>query len=139
MVDARIDALDKLKGLFKAQDNGRYFVRRGVIDWSSFPFTDHPWAVAIQIDQGTIETETGFQQYTIGVEMFTQIPGLEVQEDIEAKMIQDVRIILQKWKTLKNERGDNIICKVYPHIVFQEVYDIDLNVQGMTFQLDVEF
>lgn len=119
--------------------NGRYWVRRGAVNWAAFDFSKNPFAVAVMIDEATFMRP--INDATVTFEVFTRIPEqggdpLLDDEEIEKLVDDAVEVILLgsafdqgpfRYEPLENSA----------RVV--ECSDSSLGVQGVVISFDVKF
>jgi len=125
-----------VRSLCEQVRNGAYFVKRGYINWSTFPFDKHERAIAILVDEESLEpSEKGFAEARLSFEIFTSIPESEnpqIDDGILEELIIDARWIVSKLVQARNRQDDPIIYaykKNTSSIV--ESHDATLMVQGI--------
>jgi len=144
MPSPRLVLMQTLKKLLKDVRNQRYFVKRGCINWTAFPFTRHPFAVSLQMDETSfMKPQTGADRAKITFEMFTlmQEPRPEepdIEDEVIDEIIADAEEVLFKIQSMRNSQGDPIIFAIdkdTSRIV--EAHDTDKKVQGVVVMMEV--
>lgn len=138
--------LIKLKELWEQKtENGRYYVRRGPINFASFQFDRFPRAVAIICDDSSLplpQEQFPFQgariSFEIGMSMPDEASGSIDDEAIDALRDDCTDILLQLLEATDTE-GDNIVLRIdlgQARVI--EWHDADRNLQGviLSFTLD---
>ncbi|PHR91970.1 MAG: hypothetical protein COA69_09400 [Robiginitomaculum sp.] len=121
---------------------GRWKVYRRAVDWSKFSFTNHPYAMAVMLDNTSLfRNEKGMHTATLTLEMFTRLP-VEA-EGIDDKVLdsihEDALQLLNMLKTAVDDNGDSIVLKMGTTGNAAEVYDASLSVQGIVASVNIDF
>ena len=144
-MSARKDVTQKVKELAKAARNGAYFVKRGYINWSSFPFEKYPRAIAILVDEENLfRDHTGFADARISLEIFTSIPDSDedpqIDDGVLDELIDDARWIMESLEQSRNKQGDPIVFKMKRNTSsVVESHDATLMVQGIVAIIQVTY
>lgn len=147
VVSQRTRVLALLIDLCKAAGGGRYFVRRGPINWAEFDFSRYQAGIAILTPEFTL-LGTQLNSITITLELVQRIPeadrgymetdGLNDQE-IEG-LVEDARIILLSLNAAKDAQGSVTVLRIVDNrIEGQEMSNLDFSVQGVMVTFTVEY
>lgn len=147
VVSQRTRVLALLIDLCKAAGGGRYFVRRGPINWAEFDFSRYQAGIAILTPEFTL-LGTQLNSITITLELVQRIPeadrgymetdGLNDQE-IEG-LVEDARIILLSLNAAKDAQGSVAVLRIVDNrIEGQEMSNLDFSVQGVMVTFTVEY
>jgi len=141
---SRRTAMDQLVEIAQQVRNSSYFVKRGAVNWASFPFDKVGRALSISIDTQSL-LEESFDNATVSLEMFGRIE--EVSGDIVEvgiddafmdQIIDDARTIIRSWLRSTNSDGDCcIFMRGKPQIT--EAHDTTLMIQGIVVIIEVKF
>lgn len=134
---------DTLVKYAKQVRNSGYFVKRGAIVWSSFPFGEHPRAIAIMFDDIGILRQKGMTEAKIGIEMFASMPEgtePEIDDGLLDELIEDAEFILQKTIRERDSVGDSVILRLDGETAnVVESHDSTKRVQGIVVTFNVNF
>ena len=141
---ARKVFFDKVKTHAKEVRNGRYFVKRGVINWATFPFTNHAFAMSLLCDDTSFMKVNGVQDMSFSIEAATSIPDSTAQPEIDDgvmdSMIEDVETILNQVRADLDSHSNSIALMVDTESArIVEFHDSALRVQGIVATLIVKF
>lgn len=103
-------ALESLKGQFEKARNGRYFVRRGPINWASHKFTEaNAFACAILVSESTLFRNEGTNESFIRIFLVTRVEeaGGELDDAVLAAMTDDAVEALQQMGRQVDTLGDS--------------------------------
>lgn len=137
-MSARATFLAEMKRECKAARNGRYFVKRGVINWSSFSFEAHPFAVAIVVDDCSFANTEGFQEMRVSLEAAARIPDELEQPEIDDptldELFEDFEAVIQRVGKKLDPKGDSVLLRFDARTAKAvEFHDTSLRVQGVVF------
>ena len=138
------DAMSKLADCFRAISSRRYFVKRGAILWASFPFTEHPFAVSIQVDEVKFLFPTGMIPAAISIEVATRIEETqesipELDDDTIQALIDDTREALSAWLNARDTGGNPFVLKLKTKEASAiEFHDPSILVQGIVVTLNID-
>lgn len=143
----RTRVLAKIIDLCKEAGGGRYFVRRGAVNWAEFDFNRHPAGISIltpeftllgaQVNSITVTLEI-VQQIPDGERLYRETDGLN-DEEIEG-LVEDARIIVLGLKSAKDESGDATVLRIVDNrIEGQEMSNLDFSIQGVMVTFTVEY
>lgn len=143
----RTRVLAKVIDLCKEAGGGRYFVRRGAVNWAEFDFSRHSAGISIltpeftllgaQVNSITITLEL-VQQIPDGERVYRDTDGLN-DEEIEG-LVEDARIILLGLKGAKDDSGDATVLRIVDNrIEGQEMSNLDFSIQGVMVTFTVEY
>lgn len=146
MTSRRKLMVDTLRDLLKAEHNGRYFVHRGPIAWSSFDFKAHPFAVGISLDSGTLrraDTRLIGNRSRVSLEMFTSMSAdgkLQLDDGILDEFIADAESVLDKLEVSQDANEYSVAIGVdRENASFQESSDSTLKVQGVVVSFSITY
>ena len=139
----RREMVDRWRELAEQIRNGIYFVKRGAINWTTFPFVDRTGGIALMIDDGTLFRNTmGMKDARCSMEMFRAMPEDEeepqVDDGLMDELLDDAETILLDLLKSTDSNGDPILFKIDRDTVrFVEAHDTSIKVQGIvvTFNL----
>lgn len=134
-----------LKSLACQVRNSSYFVRRGAINWATFPFSRYPRAISIIIDDSSIfgPVKGAFDTANISLEMFTHLADIEEPMDLNDELMEELREdaawILQTLMSAKDTSDNCVIYKLDRETRVIEASDSNLKVQGIVVTSSVTF
>jgi hypothetical protein len=121
--------------------SGRYYVRRGVIDYATFPWDQKPYTIAILEADVPLEERAGPDTATFVMELMTDIPeGTDLTND--DKVIYDIRTDARDILRAVRQAAINSNRRVIDRISksrFSIAYDQIMRVQGGTVTFDVDY
>lgn len=138
--------LETLKASAKKVRNGRYFVKRGAINWTAFDFDKHRFAISIQMDDFGFIRVNGIKEATISMEVFArmreqkevEIP--EIDDAITDEMVEDVERIIAELRQAADPQGDAVALRIDANSAnIIEAHDVALRVQGVVTTFTVNF
>lgn len=143
----RTRVLSLLIDLCKQAGDGRYFVRRGPVNWGEFDFERYPAGISIltpeftllgvQVNSITVTLEL-VQRIPQGERLYRETDGLN-DEQIEG-LVEDARIILLGLKAAKDQGGDSTVLRIVDNrIEGQEMTNLDFSIQGVMVTFTVEY
>lgn len=87
----RVATLVTLVSLCRAQRQQRYYVRRGPINWATFDFERHPYAIAILTPEFSLKGDQhGVDQCTVTLELCQKMPDEALDRDQRRDGLDDV-------------------------------------------------
>jgi len=143
MSSPRAFLLQAIKSEAKLVRGGVYFVKRGVIDWSTFPFAERPRAIAVLSDDCSVLKSTGINDMTLSLEMATSMPTgsePEIDDGILDELFQDAETLLRKAAERIDSNGDPaaiVLMTESARVV--EFHDSRLRVQGIVLTLTASY
>ena len=137
--------LAELKKAAEAVHGRRYFVKRGPINWVSFPFADHPFAIAIGVESenlGFLNPDDGMSSMNLVLEIYTKLeqnpeePGFDdgLLDEIHA----DAEALVVGVQAYNDGRGNCLSAGVYG-VRAMEIADATMNVQGVVLSFGVDY
>lgn len=138
----RYTALATIRRLATEVRGGAYFVKRGPIDWSSFPFTKHERALAIMVDEQTL-----FQSIntaTVTLEVAGQLSNPEDQPELNDGLMdeftEDLEWIARSLMNSTDDQGDSVITGLnLKDATAIEFHDPQFGVQGMILNFNITY
>lgn len=125
---------------------GRYLVKRGYINWATWPFDQHPYAMSLMLDEHDLFGAEGMLTGKVSIECFMRIPEVVSPPQLEdatlEELITDVATVIERVSVARYPGDPD-----YP-VAFAvlrksaravEAHDADLRVQGVTATFDVSF
>ena len=139
--------MDSMKAKARTVRNGRYFVKRGAIDWTSHDFASKPFALSLQIDDGSLlrtASVRGMKSARISMEMFAPLPKAqdvpEIDDGLLDELIDDAEAIVLDLVMARDSSDDPIVFRVdETGARFVEAHDISLLVQGIVVTFNVQY
>lgn len=123
---------------------GRYKVIRGPVNWTTWPWEDFSYGIAIVQDSGSLfpsATTLGMRVAQISIEVFALMPeaaeALGTDEALGEELLDDVEDVLHDL-IQSSKSGEVVIFNLnLPTAMFTEHYDAHAGVQGfvVTFQV----
>jgi len=143
----RTRVLAQIINLCKTVGGGRYFVRRGPVNWAEFDFNRYSAGISIltpeftllgaQVNSITVTLEL-VQRLPDGERLYLDTDGLN-DEEIEG-LVEDARIILIGLKSAKDSTGDSTVLRVVDNrIEGQEMANLDFSIQGVMVTFTLEY
>jgi len=139
----RVRVLKRLTSIFKESNGGRYYVRRGAINWSQFNFDQNQYAVSINCDESSF-LRPGPQTMIISVEMMGKLP---TETELVAGNIDDTGIDIfhedvalavgQLMESKQEGQGgdpgeDSVVLRIDQiHDKIVEMADLNRGIQGI--------
>lgn len=135
--------LDTLKQICKDTRNGKYFVKRGAINWMSHDFAKMPEAISIQLDRVSLFKQSGINDGIITLEMFASMKTVkevpEIEDEVMDQLLEDAEEIFTKLMQAE-DGGDAIVLKMEQDSTeVVESHDVSLRVQGIVVSVPVSF
>ena len=135
-MSSRAVFLQKLKAECEAARNGRYFVKRGVINWSTFPFDTHPFAIALVVDDFSFADDNGFQEMRVSLEVAARMPDdleqPEIDDGLLDELTEDAERALQLVIKALDANQDAVVLRFDARTSRGvEFHDTALRVQGV--------
>lgn len=134
--------MDTLRRLCEEVRGGVYFVKRGPIDWATFPFDSHPRAISILADDLSLFKE--LNEASLTLEIAAQIrtqgedPGLD--DGLMDEFIDDAEWVVRSLIGKDNASGDAVVLKTdLEDSRAIEFHDPQLKVQGIIVNFDVSY
>lgn len=136
--------MQTLVDICKRMRGGRYYVKRGSVNWASFPFTDYPFAVCVLADEVTAFMTPGQSRGTLTLEMMVQVPH-EVNQSDDAvldDLFEDAFVAFAQLSEAREPDDES-----FPVITMldqgsaraMEVSDTSMRVQGLVVSVTVQF
>lgn len=128
--------------LWREERNGRYFVYRGAINWSKFPFEERPYAVAVLLDESPLLRDHGDMRMSF--EIFTRIKPDPLKPGIDDLTLDDLREDCQNvLAALRGRKRPNEDEKLVLGIFASpavEAHDVDkMGVEGIIARVHFKF
>lgn len=135
--------LAHLKTLAMRSRSSSYFVKRGPIEWSTFPFeTKGSRAISIIHAHGNFLPSDGKHLSTIAMEAAARTPSreedTEIDDGLQDELIEDLEEIVFDLQREKDDRGDTVAYVVGKGTV-RGFHDVSLRVQGVTAEFNVSY
>jgi len=128
--------LTKLLELCRKVRNNAYYVKRGAINWSSFPFDVRPLAVSVQVDDFSILKISGMNEGKLTLEMASRMAEETTDpqmDDAEIdRLISDAETIITGLMKAVDTAGDSVLYRLDRESVnVVEFHDTSRMVQGI--------
>jgi len=139
-MSVRTEIVAKIKSLGAEVRGGRYHARRGVINWSKFPFDKHPFGISIAFPE---EDDTGkFVQATLSLVFMTKMPDHsqpEVDDSALEELREDARWIADKLaETMRTGSTDPLLLDL-GRLPTLEIADSETEIQGIAANYVLEY
>lgn len=139
----RLTVVKAIKNACRDLRGGVYHVRRGRVNWSKFPFDQHPLAISVMIPEEDLTTEP--VRATVTLELMTKMPdhsALEIDDEILDQMREDCQTLMSVLTsmTVENASGgiDNLFVGVQM-LPSLEIADSEMELQGVEQPFIVEY
>lgn len=144
---ARRQMCDRWRELAEQVRNGLYFVKRGAINWTTFPFKDEQGGIALMIDDGQLlrtQRERGMKPARCSMEMFRSLPDLNaipaIDDGLMDELLDDAEEILTELMKSRTASNDPIVFRIDANSVrFVEAHDTEIKVQGIVVTFNLEY
>lgn len=140
----RVQWLQQLCALLRAQRSARYFVKRGYLEWTAHDYVAHPYPVAVMVDAerpGSI----GDTVAALSLVAATKIPQhgvVELDDEVLQDLLDDLRGALQQLEhaepTLTAD-GPVVFRLDWEGASSHEWHDTDLRLQGVVLLIQVSY
>lgn len=135
-VPARVAMLTKLLDLCRKARNGEYYVKRGAVNWTTFPFDKRPRAISVQVDDFSILRQTGMNEGKLSLEMASRMAEETTDPQIDDteidRLISDAEGILYGLMKAVDKAGDSVLLRLDRESVnVVEFHDTSRMVQGI--------
>lgn len=143
-MSARSNFIKTIRASAEARGNKRYFVKRGVINWATFNFASHQFAMSMLIEDTTFMRVNGMQEMTFSLEAATVIPDSTEQPEIDDGiidiLIEDMEAIFAEARVKVDAHGDSVALGVDTESArIVEFHDSALRVQGIIATVIVKY
>lgn len=127
--------------------NRRYYVKRGVIDWSAFPFSSQEYAISVQMDDSTLLRTDG-NTGILSLEFATTIKELKIEPiQIEDRVIDEfdedaeeiMRLASKELQTFGRVTASVLLAIDVKEARSQEFHDVTYKVQGTVVSVPLKF
>jgi len=147
----RAEILSALKTSWAIQSEGRYYVRRGPIDWLHFDFISNPYAVAIVVEASALpipasftNQPAAFRTLTVAFEVFQRMPQgaqqPELSEVVQEQLVADIIAVIADMHTRKATDGTPLIDAVEtPDDALSDWSDSTIGVQGVVASIPLSY
>lgn len=131
------EAAGKLRG-------GSYFVKRGLIDWASFPWRSHQWGLSIVVEVMGIQGPDASDPAVIHLAFGTAIPAVlnppEIDDDAQDQLDADARALLTavRQSTVTNSFNETIGFGI-SDVQEREWHDPQYRAQGLVVSFNALF
>lgn len=140
---SRVDVVKAFVKYASEVSRGEYFVKRGAVNWATFPFDEKGKAIAVMIDDTTfMAPNKGFDFMNLSLEVADRMPdGTQpaIDDNLYEQMRVDIEWILARVIQETNSKGDNVIMRVDRNARLIEFHDVDRRVQGVVVTLNLTF
>lgn len=143
----RVVAMRTLRESLRGIGNGKYFVKRGAINWINFDFEARRYACAIMVDSSDVARDApetdGFFQVAVSLEIATRIPpddDPEINDDVLEGIYDDVERVLNELQVAVDARGDSVVFRLERGTATAiEWHDPQYRIQGLVVNFTIEF
>lgn len=135
-----------LREVAQQLSGGKYFVKRGYINWATWNFDGYPRALSIMLDEHQFLTTDGTTEATVSFECFMRVDtSPEVMEIDDASLEEIITYLASILDQLEQERMRE--DPAYP-VAFSikrnsaravEAHDAEMRIQGVTATFEVKF
>lgn len=134
--------LDTLRGFCQQVRGGVYFVKRGPIDWATFPFNQHSRAISILVDDQSLFLDINVASLTLefGAQLrsVSDDPGLD--DGLMDELTDDAEWVVRSLIDSSNSQGDAVVLRTdLKESRAIEFHDAQLMVQGIVVNFEVSF
>jgi hypothetical protein len=143
---ARLAVVEAMVAVASRMASGRYYVRRGPIDYAAFDFTTHPYTCAILCPSFPLRKAPGAHAFegTFILELTTRMPddaGAGLDDRRLDGMMKDAELLLEQLERAVNNQGDPIVLRVHndPPPEAVEQTSADWKVQGIAVTFTVDY
>lgn len=138
----RRNLTDSLRRHAEAVRGGRYFVKRGQINWMEFDFTIAERAFAIMVDETTLFRDAD-NDATITLELATRIPNPDEHPDLDDgvldEFLDDAVYVIRSMSQDVDPEGDFVGDAMLRTVRALEFYDPEFRLQGITVSFQVKY
>lgn len=139
--------LDRWKELAKEMRNGSYFVKRGAINWTTFPFGDEGAGIALMVDDGSLlrtQRNLGMKPARCSMEIFHRLPdeqeSPEIDDGLMDQILDDAEWLIIELMKSRTAANDPVVFRIDENSVrFVEAHDIEIKVQGVVVTFNLEY
>ena len=145
---ARRNLIAAFKDAAKTVRNGRYRVKRGFVNYVTFPYDKNPFVLAIQIPQEPFKATvvqdeaSGTTSAEMALEFSCLLPegdtDPEINEDVLDEFVEDAREIVRQVLKRKDVANDDVAVNVVGREA-EPFMSLDLGIQGLTVGLRVDW
>lgn len=127
--------------------NGSYFVKRGAINWTTFPFDTYERAIAIMLDDGQLlrtQRSHGMKPTRCSMEIFCRLPSdqevPEIDDGLMDELLDDAESVVRDLLRSKDSSGDPVVFRIDENTArFVEAHDVQVKVQGVVVMFNLEY
>lgn len=141
----RCQVMAELKRLAGVARNGRYFVKRGAINWAAFDFEKHGPAIAVMMDDTTLLRPDGneFNRANLALEVFAPMPdGSDpgIDDGLLDELLEDAESIICDVNKATTSDGQPLAFDIVTGSASaKESSDVDQRVQGVVCQFTIRY
>jgi hypothetical protein len=147
----RGEILSAIVDSWRLQSQGRYFVRRGPIDWLHFDFVSRPYAVAVVVEASALPIPGSFlgqgevfRKLTVSFEIFQKMPESgeqpELSEEVQEQLENDAVAVIADLHTRTASDGSKLIDGIEnPDNAMSDWSDATIGVQGIVASIPINY
>ena len=126
--------------------NGRYFVKRGAINWTTHDYETHPHNIALMMDDFPLYAQKpiGAQPGNASMEFCGRFEDenefKEIEEALLDEYVEDAEKIIDALLNAQYASGDPVVFRVNRETArVVEFHDMSIRVQGIVVNFTVHF
>lgn len=136
-MSSRSDLLTTMVDLWKSRP--KYHVNRGPVNWATFDFDSHEFAIAIMQERGDFGELFGqMDNGSFAWEIFGKVSQAQIDDNHIDHLIADAKGVIREMWSRVNDLGDAIMLKT-GSFTWNEISDVNMLVQGVIIQFDVTY
>lgn len=127
-----------------------YHVIRGAVNWASWDFSVHPWAVSIMTKRNTFrkQSQNKFNKMLLVLEVFHGIKDplqsdplvtTKLMDGVLDSILEDTVLVLELLTCIKDSQNNSLVMKYDPDETAGEVHDATATVQGLVFEITLDY
>ena len=133
VIDTMREACEGLRGR-------SYYVRRGAINWTSFPFDKNPKAIAIMVDEATLLRQMNDLRVTLEFACSLPEDPAMVSDALLDEFMEDFQRFSEILVKAMDSNGDAVIHSLdQSGVIAVEFSDSSLQVQGLSVSFRVSY
>lgn len=125
---------------------GRYFIKRGYINWGTWSFDRFPFAMSLMLDEHDLLGADGLLNGKVSIECFMRTPEEQEQAQIDdetlEELITDVATVIERLEQARYPSDTDYpaaFAVIRKSARAVEAHDAGMRIQGVTATFDVSF
>lgn len=141
-MSTRAEVMDRLAAIARTVRGGAYWVHRGPVNWTAFPWVTHKRAMALMMEERTL-TGKQMEKGVLRIEAFAALPRKDDDPSIDDGLLDtldtDVEWVVVEFTKAKFANSDNLAHVNRSGSTVEEFFDPELGIQGIALRLPIEF